>query len=65
MGILVVWIVVNGIHLLARPFDPYPLILLSLALSCVAALQAPVILMGQNRQESRHLRQKIDHLTQQ
>jgi len=44
---LVVWMMVN--EALARPFDPYPFILLNLVLSCVAALQAPVIMMSQNR----------------
>jgi len=44
---LVVWLIVN--EELARPFDAYPFILLNLVLSCVAALQAPVIMMSQNR----------------
>ncbi len=44
---LVVWMIVN--EQLARPFDPYPFILLNLVLSCVAAIQAPVIMMSQNR----------------
>jgi len=51
--VLVVWIVINTILLVARPFDPYPFILLNLVLSCVAAIQAPVIMMSQNRQEAR------------
>ena len=51
--ILFVWIVINTIVLVARPFDPYPFILLNLVLSCLAAIQAPVIMMSQNRQESR------------
>ncbi|MDP2365217.1 MAG: DUF1003 domain-containing protein, partial [Ignavibacteria bacterium] len=38
---------------LSRPFDPFPFILLNLILSCIAAIQAPVIMMSQNRQESR------------
>ena len=37
----------------ARPFDPYPFILLNLILSCLAALQAPIIMMSQNRQEAK------------
>ena len=49
-GILVVWMVVNAWVLAARPFDPYPFILLNLVLSTLAALQAPVIMMSQNRQ---------------
>jgi len=48
--ILVFWIIANVV-LLAHSFDPYPFILLNLVLSCVAALQAPVIMMSQNRQE--------------
>jgi uncharacterized membrane protein len=45
---LVMWMIVN--EEIARPFDVYPFILLNLVLSCVAALQAPVIMMSQNRQ---------------
>jgi uncharacterized membrane protein len=51
--VLFVWIVINTIVLVARPFDPYPFILLNLILSCLAAVQAPVIMMSQNRQEAR------------
>ena len=51
--ILVVWITINTVALLSRPFDPYPYILLNLVLSCLAAIQAPVIMMSQNRQESK------------
>ncbi len=47
------WISVNTYLLLKHPFDPYPFILLNLILSCLAALQAPVIMMSQNRQESK------------
>jgi len=47
---LVVWIAINSILLIWRPFDPYPFILLNLVLSCLAAIQAPIILMSQNRQ---------------
>lgn len=52
-GVFFVWIVVNTIILLSRPFDPYPFILLNLLLSALAAIQAPVIIMSQNRQEAR------------
>jgi len=52
-AILVVWIISNTIHLFRAPFDPYPYILLNLVLSCIAALQAPIIMMSQGRQESR------------
>ncbi len=47
--VLVVWMVANS-FLLARAFDPYPYILLNLVLSCLAAVQAPIIMMSQNRQ---------------
>jgi uncharacterized membrane protein len=50
---MTVWIGANSIALLARPFDPYPFILLNLILSCIAAVQAPVIMMSQNRQEAK------------
>lgn len=53
ISVLVVWIGINSYILLSRPFDPYPFILLNLILSCIAAIQAPVIMMSQNRQESR------------
>jgi uncharacterized membrane protein len=49
--VLVTWIIINSIVLLWRPYDPYPFILLNLILSCLAAIQAPVIMMSQNRQE--------------
>jgi uncharacterized membrane protein len=49
-GILLGWIAINVWLLAAKPFDPYPFILLNLVLSCLAALQAPVIMMSQNRQ---------------
>jgi uncharacterized membrane protein len=49
---LILWMIVNAV-LLARPFDPYPFILLNLVLSCLAAIQAPVIMMSQNRQEEK------------
>ena len=51
--ILFIWIAINSYFLLSRPFDPYPFILLNLILSCLAAIQAPVIMMSQNRQEDR------------
>ncbi len=53
MSFLFVWIVVNAFLLLNKPFDPYPFILLNLILSCIAALQAPVIMMSQNRQDEK------------
>ena len=51
--ILLFWIILNSIALMKKPFDPYPYILLNLVLSCLAALQAPVIMMSQNRQEEK------------
>lgn len=51
--VLLGWIVLNTFILVHRPFDPYPYILLNLILSCIAALQAPVIMMSQNRQEAK------------
>jgi uncharacterized membrane protein len=58
--VIVCWMAVNSYVLAARPFDPYPYILLNLVLSCLAALQAPVIMMSQNRQEDRD-RQRAMH----
>ena len=49
-GVLVLWMVINTV-LSTKAFDPYPFILLNLVLSCVAAIQAPLIMMSQNRQE--------------
>lgn len=53
LGLLIVWILVNVLFLTDKGFDPYPFILLNLILSCIAALQAPVIMMSQNRTEER------------
>lgn len=50
---LTAWIVVNSIAFGWHPADPYPFIFLNLILSCIAAVQAPVIMMSQNRQESK------------
>jgi len=52
-AILLLWVLINVIGLLRQPFDPYPFILLNLVLSCLAALQAPIIMMSQGRQEAR------------
>jgi uncharacterized membrane protein len=51
--IIVVWVLINTIVFLLKPFDPYPFILLNLILSCLAAMQAPIIMMSQNRQEEK------------
>lgn len=53
MTFLLMWIAFNAFVLLNKGFDPYPFILLNLILSCLAALQAPVIMMSQNRQEEK------------
>jgi uncharacterized membrane protein len=52
-GFILLWMIVNSALLFVRPFDPYPYILLNLCLSCLAAVQAPIIMMSQNRQEAR------------
>jgi uncharacterized membrane protein len=60
--VLAAWISINGAALLARPFDPYPFILLNLILSCLAAIQAPIIMMSQNRMEAKdRLRSENDY----
>ncbi len=53
VGILLSWVFLNTFMLLNRAFDPYPYILLNLFLSMTAALQAPIIMMSQNRQSAR------------
>lgn len=61
-GFLVIWIVANSLVLLWKPVDPYPFILLNLLLSCLAAIQAPIIMMSQNRQEAKdRLRSQHDY----
>ena len=57
MGFLLLWVILNTLILVTRPPDPYPFIFLNLLLSCLAALQAPVIMMSQNRQEARDRRE--------
>lgn len=58
------WIGLNTISLMSRPFDPFPFILLNLVLSCLAAIQAPIIMMSQNRQESKdRMRSENDYRT--
>ncbi len=52
-GILLGWIVLNLWFLDNEGFDPFPFILLNLILSCLAAIQAPIIMMSQNRQEQK------------
>jgi uncharacterized membrane protein len=62
LAVLFLWITINSLVFLFKPIDPYPYILLNLMLSCIAALQAPVIMMSQNRQETKdRLRSKQDY----
>jgi uncharacterized membrane protein len=50
---ILVWILINLYVLTTKPFDPFPFILLNLILSCLASIQAPIIMMSQNRQEQK------------
>ena len=60
---IIIWISVNVFWFLNKGYDPYPFILLNLILSCIAALQAPVIMMSQNRQEEKdRARAKKDYM---
>ena len=62
-AIIILWILGNALLLHNKSFDPYPFILLNLILSCLAALQAPVIMMSQNRQEEKdRQRAKNDYM---
>ena len=62
--ILIAWAALNTIVLAQRAFDPYPFIFLNLMLSMVAALQAPIIMMSQNRQAAKdRLEDRIDYET--
>lgn len=54
------WMIYNVFFFFLEPFDPYPFILLNLCLSCIAALQAPIIMMSQNRQEEKDRRRAIN-----
>jgi uncharacterized membrane protein len=59
---LLLWIFTNAFILLSKAFDPFPFILLNLILSCLAAIQAPIIMMSQNRQEAKdRLRAEHDY----
>jgi len=57
---IMIWMLINVWFLASKPFDPYPFILLNLILSCLAAIQAPIIMMSQNRQEQKD-RQRGEH----
>lgn len=59
-GFIMIWVLINVWVLIQKPFDPYPFILLNLILSCLASLQAPIIMMSQNRQEEKD-RQRSEH----
>jgi len=60
---LLLWILVNVYWFFNRAFDPYPFIFLNLILSCLAALQAPIIMMSQNRQEDKdRIRARSDYM---
>ncbi|MBB6003652.1 DUF1003 domain-containing protein [Arcicella rosea] len=61
--ILTLWIIFNTVMIVQYRFDPYPFILMNLILSCIAALQAPIIMMSQNRQEEKdRMRSENDYL---
>lgn len=61
--VLVAWILFNTIAVTMLRFDPYPFILMNLVLSCIAALQAPIIMMSQNRQEEKdRMRAENDYM---
>ena len=61
--ILTVWILFNSLAPTRNDFDPYPFILMNLVLSCIAALQAPIIMMSQNRKEEKdRMRNENDYL---
>ncbi len=61
--ILALWIAFNAVAIGVYKFDPYPFILMNLILSCIAALQAPIIMMSQNRQEEKdRMRSENDYL---
>ena len=57
--IICLWAIAN-VYILSKPFDPFPFIFLNLLLSCLAALQAPVIMMSQNRKEAKDRQRAIN-----
>ncbi len=66
LGFIILWMIINvyfwSKYQVGKPFDPYPFILLNLVLSCVAAIQAPIILMSQNRTTQRdRLKAEFDY----
>jgi len=61
--LLAIWIIINSVTLFNKNFDPYPFILLNLILSCLAAIQAPIIMMSQNRMETKdRIRARNDYV---
>lgn len=63
LSTILVWIMINAFIFMNKRFDPYPFILLNLVLSCIAAIQAPVIMMSQNRQEEKDRARSIQDFT--
>ncbi len=64
ISFLLIWIILNGVILADKAIDEYPFILLNLVLSCIAAIQAPIIMMSQNRQAAKDsLRNQNDYRT--
>ncbi|CCB89957.1 DUF1003 domain-containing protein [Simkania negevensis] len=64
LAVIVAWMIINTFFFTKEGFDPYPFILLNLVLSCLAAIQAPVIMMSQNRQaEKERMRANEDYVT--
>jgi uncharacterized membrane protein len=57
--IMIIWIIIN-VYFLQKPFDPFPFILLNLLLSTIAALQAPIIMMSQNRKEEKDRQRAVN-----
>lgn len=55
-----IWILINAVFLISNAYDPYPFILLNLILSCLAAMQAPVIMMSQNRMEAKDRKRSLN-----
>ena len=60
IGFLIIWVAINCKSMFSDVFDPFPFILLNLLLSCLAAIQAPIILMSQNRQSEKD-RARLEH----
>ncbi len=62
VGVMLLWVTVNAVLLVHRPIDPFPFTLLNLFLSMIAALQGPIIMMSQNRQDAKdRVRSELDY----